>query len=343
MTTSLAIGPAGSFASYFIKSMITARTPPPRSLDLSGQTAIITGGYTGLGYECAAILLSQKLSHLIITVRNQTKGNGAASKLQDQYPNAKIECWFLDMLDYDSIQAFANQCNELSRIDMVVLNAGVVVGKFKPNENTKHEETFSVNYLSTALLSLLLLPVLRTKRPPHNQPSRLTIVGSGLALAASFPERKASVLFSAFDDEKYFNYMERYSTTKLLLLLFVSKLAEYVDADDVIINVSDPGYVDNPGLDRDLSGPMRVLMAAVRRLMAKSLKSGAWAYVDAVTVKGKSSHGGWVANWVVHAFPKIMYTGDGKKAGCKLWEETLAEFEWAGVRGILASMGKGST
>lgn len=37
-----------------------------------------------------------------------------------------------------------------------------------------------------------------------------------------------------------------------------------------------------------------------------------------------------------------MYSPEGKKAGDTLWEETLADLDWAGARGILAAMGKGN-
>lgn len=34
----------------------------------------------------------------------------------------------------------------------------------------------------------------------------------------------------------------------------------------------------------------------------------------------------------------MMYTGDGKQAMERLWNETMVEFEFAGARGILESM-----
>ncbi|KAL4940090.1 hypothetical protein BDV06DRAFT_230612 [Aspergillus oleicola] len=344
MATSLSLGPAGSFLCYFLKSMTTARSHQRIPLDLSNKTAIITGGNSGLGYECAAQLLTNNLSHLIITGRDEKKAAEAMKTLRARYPSATIELWSLDMLDYDSIKGFVRRCSELNRIDIVILNAGMFAGKFKVNGKTKHEECFSVNYLSTALLSVLLLPLLKEKRAPGagNEPSRLTLVGSGLALSAIFPERKGPNILTAFDNPSFFNTMERYNTTKLLLLFFVSKLSSFVNPSEVIINVADPGFVHTPGLDRNLMGFEQAMMGAFRYAVAKSLRDGAWAYVNAAVTKGARSHGGWVANWDIYPFPKIMYSPDGKAGGDKLWEETLDEFEWAGVRGILASMGKWS-
>ncbi|KAL4916377.1 hypothetical protein BDW62DRAFT_218736 [Aspergillus aurantiobrunneus] len=342
MLTSLELGPGGSFLSYFVKSLTSARTPPSSTgVDLTGQTAIITGGYTGLGYACAEILLKSNLSHLIITVRNETKGKEAAAKLQSVNPTTKIEVWLLDMLSYDSVQTFVQHCNKLDRIDFIILNAGVVSGQFTLNETTKHEETFQVNYLSTALLTILLLPVLKSKRTV-DKPSRITIVGSGLAVSAKFAERKAHSVIAAFDNPEYWAMTDRYSTTKLLLLPFISELAHYVDSSDVVVNVADPGFASNAGLDRNAPFVVKVVNGLMRALIARTVEAAAWTYVDAAVVKPITTHGSWIANWVVYPFPKVLYTPEGKRAGDKLWEETLAELEWANVRGILSPIGKGS-
>lgn len=41
-----------------------------------------------------------------------------------------------------------------------------------------------------------------------------------------------------------------------------------------------------------------------------------------------------------YRFPKVMYSPEGKQASDILWEETLEDLDWAGVRGILSAMGK---
>lgn len=302
MTTSSDLGPAGSFIPYFLKSITLSRFAKTTPLDLTGQTAIITGGYSGIGYKCAEILLSNKLSHLVITVRNERKGNEAAAKLRSLHPGATIEVWPLDMLSYASIQAFVTRCNDLPRIDFIILNAGMMSGEFSIHESTGHEVCFQVNYLSTALLTILLLPILKAKRnPKQDKPSRITLVGSGLALSAKFPERNSQSVIGAFDSQEYFSSVDRYSTTKLLLLIFISKLAPYVDPSDVVVNVVDPAFVATPGLDRNIPAYLRYINGLSRMLVARSIKAGAWAYVDTAVVKPSSTHGSWLANWEVHA------------------------------------------
>lgn len=302
MVTSSDLGPAGPFIFYFLKSLTVSRFAKTTPLDLTGQTAIITGGYSGIGYKCAEILLANKLSHLVITVRNEKKGNEAAAKLRNLHPGAKIEVRPLDMLSYDSIQAFVKRCNDdLPRIDFVILNAGMVSGEFSINQSTGHEVCFQVNYLSTALLTILLLPVLKAKRnTKQDKPSRITIVGSGLALSANFRERGSQSVIAAFDNREYFDSVDRYSTTKLLLLIFLSKLAPYVDPSDVVVNVVDPGFVATPGLDRNVSPLLRYINGLSRKLVGRSLYCGGWAYIDATVVKPDTTHGSWVSNWDVY-------------------------------------------
>ncbi|MCJ1405936.1 hypothetical protein MMC19_000001 [Ptychographa xylographoides] len=208
---------------------------------LSGKTAIITGGNTGLGNEAAFQLLDIELSLLILAVRSPERGEAAATKLRQLYPKANVEVWQLDMSSYDSILAFARRVEtQLSRIDIVLLNAGVIRMTFTTINSTGHEECLQVNYISTVLLAILLLPILKSKGPPDGQPAHLTIVSAALTLAAKFPNRDANPLLPSFDDPKTFDREEHYHSSKLLGHMFLWKLVDYVSADDVIVNLADP-------------------------------------------------------------------------------------------------------
>ena len=205
------------------------------------MTAIVTGGNTGLGYEAVLQLLGLKLTKLILAVRSLEKGGVAAAKFRKLYPKAAIEVWQLDMSSYPSIQAFASRVeSQLSRIDIVLLNAGGMKLEFTPNKSTGHEETVQVNYLSTVLLAMLLLPILKAKGKTGGQPARLTIVNAALTLAAKFPNRDANPLLVSFDNPKNFDHQETYNSSKLLAHIFLWTLVDYVSADDVIVNLADP-------------------------------------------------------------------------------------------------------
>ena len=273
---------------------------PSPSINLSEKVAIITGGNAGLGLEAASQLLSFKLSHLVLAVRSSKKGEAAARQLRLQYAKANIEVWPLDMSSIDSIQAFVRRVEiDLPRLDMVVLNAGINKPSFDTIRSTGHEETIQVNYLSTALLTILLLPILKSKSPPGTA-GRLSIISSGLALAAKFPNRNEVPFLPSFDDPKYFDPMYRYHASKVLAHMFLWKLVDYVSADDVIVNLPDPGFVKGTELGRDAAGWQKVATAVFAAVTARTKKVGASTYLDALLSKGPESHGCFIMSWQIH-------------------------------------------
>ena len=134
------------FPTFFYRTQFKEKQPRlPRDLDLSSQTAIITGANAGLGFECCKQLLALHLSHLILAVRTPAKGETAAAALRKQCPKAEIEVWQLDMCSYKSVQAFAQKVEkEATKVDIVVLNAGIVKSSYIPARETGHEESMQV-------------------------------------------------------------------------------------------------------------------------------------------------------------------------------------------------------
>ena len=292
-----------NLASSFIKSQLFHKNKlPPASVNLTEMVAIITGGGSGLGFHCCRQLLKLKLSHLIITARSPRKGEEARVKLLKEYPNAKIEVWELEMGSYESIQALAQRAGQLNRLDIAILNAGLVKVEFELNGSTGHEETIQINYLSTALLSILLLPVLKSKSP-KGSPGRLTIVGSGTAYFAAFPNRNEIPIIASFDKPPNPNKTaldpERYWVSKLLGHLFLVKLASYVSAEDVVVNIVEPGLCKGSQLNRESGGPVGLVMWMVKFFLGRTLEVGASTYVDAAVVKGKEAHGSYIADWEI--------------------------------------------
>ncbi|GAP92977.1 putative short-chain dehydrogenase reductase family [Rosellinia necatrix] len=332
-----------SFASVFYHNQFKAKPiwPSPNE-NLSGKTAIVTGGNTGLGFEAASQLLDLKLSYLILGCRSLERGELAVSKLREQHPGAKVEVWLLDMISYDSVQAFARRVDsELQRIDYVLLNAGVILMSLKKAPGTGHEEGLQVNYLSTMLLAILLLPILKAKGPPRGpgrQPAHLTVVSAALTLVAKFPNRNADPLFPSFGDPDTFDAQEHYHSNKLLAHMFLWNLVDYVSADDVIVNLADPAWCKGTELSRDAPAPMRAGAKVFGALTGRTQRVGASCFIDALINKGKESHGCFLMSWKIHPFAALLYTPEGHAVTERVWSETLAEFDFAAAHTILDSM-----
>lgn len=134
------------FPTIFYKTQFCERQAGlPDGLELSSKVAIVTGANVGLGFESAKQLLALKLSHLILAVRSVEKGEAAAARLRQEYPKAKVEVWKLDMCSYTSVQAFAARVDrDLTRLDIALLNAGLIKPTFEVVKETGHEESMQV-------------------------------------------------------------------------------------------------------------------------------------------------------------------------------------------------------
>jgi len=298
MVSSIDVEPPHSFGKVFVKSQFIFKPrPPPQGTDLGGRVVIVTGANSGLGLECCRQLLGLNLSHLIMTVRTPAKGEAEAAKLRAQHPKATVSVWSLDMASYSSIQAFARRIDtELERLDLVILNAGVSTGKLSIVPGTGHDETIQVNYLSTMLLTVLLLPLMKKKAAAAGAPGRISIVNSRTSGTCKFPNRDKVPLLPSFDDEAITPYdaQDRYGSSKLLGQMFVYKLMGYVSADDVVVNMAEPGLCKGTQLFRDLGPAAKMVFRAGMAVVARTVEQGVYGYLDAALVQGKESHGSFV-------------------------------------------------
>ncbi|KAH8688278.1 hypothetical protein BGZ61DRAFT_353005 [Ilyonectria robusta] len=320
----------------FISRQFIQTVPPiPKSVNFSGKTALITGSNAGLGFNCARQLLGLNLSHLILAVRSQSKGDAAAKTLQGQFPSAKIEVSLVDMSSYKSIVAFAKRCEALPRLDIAILNAALDRITYERSEETKHEVTFQVNYLSTALLALLLLPILKSKRETES-PAYLSLIGSDAAYWVDWKDPSCQSAFEVADNAAEFESFNAYKTSKLLLLMFVDKLSQHVPADQVVINVPNPGACNGTEFTDDHPFELkRFLFGLMIGMMARPVEVGARQYVHAVTTYGAESHGGFVSDGRLSVFPPIMYEESVRSLQETLWRETLKELEFVDPSSIL--------
>jgi NAD(P)-dependent dehydrogenase (short-subunit alcohol dehydrogenase family) len=301
-----------NFGPVFFQNQFRTRIELPTNQkypDVKGKCAIVTGSNTGLGFESARQLLSLGLSHLVMGVRSLERGNAAATKLRAANSSAEIEVWELDMESYDSIQAFVRNCQDnLSRIDIVILNAGLAPLQFATIPAIGHEKTIQVNHISTVFLTVLLLPVLKSNSKGQTPP-RITLVNSVTSHLCKFPNKSKRPLLSSFDDTAItpWNAEERYGVSKLLCQLFIVKLAESVNPEDVIINMVDPGLTKGTGLARDIKGLLTLAVKAFLSIAGRPVDRGAATYVDAVFGHGKESHGCFLMNCKISPYVTIRY------------------------------------
>lgn len=283
----------------FLYRQITAAPQAVRDVDLHGKTAIVTGSNCGVGLETSRQLLDLGVSRLILAVRDEEKGRTAAKQLLADRTNVMpdtVDVWKLDLSAYNSVVSFAERAgNELSRLDIAVLNAGMLPAKRTINASTGHDEIIQVNYISTALLALLLLPVAKKVRKYQPHPTRITLTLSEVACWARFPVGKDVPILAALDAPGTLadDTNDRMFVSKLLGHYFVHALAKKVPSSITVVNAASPGVIHDSQFNREtdqlLSG--KVAKAILRRV-GNTSAVGARMMTDAVVRHGDNEvHG----------------------------------------------------
>jgi NAD(P)-dependent dehydrogenase (short-subunit alcohol dehydrogenase family) len=178
-------------------------TPALPTTNFTGQTIIVTGSNSGLGFEAARHFGRLKASTVILAIRDIKKGEQAKELIayteSTHRPDIAscVQIWELDLAKYDFVKAFAKRVEDLECVDKVVENAGLYSTKFEMTE--ENEMSVTVNVVSTFLLALLLLPKLReTAKKTRTMPT-VSFTGSFVHWLTQFPERneKAGIFCNA--------------------------------------------------------------------------------------------------------------------------------------------------
>ncbi len=133
--------------------------------DLTGRTAFITGGYSGLGRETARAMAA-KGADIILSGRDDAKLAQAAKEIADE-TGAKVETLACDLSSQDSIRAAgADACARLDKIDLLINNAGVMACP-KGTTADGFETQFGTNHLGHFLLTAKLMSLVEKGQNPR--------------------------------------------------------------------------------------------------------------------------------------------------------------------------------
>ncbi|MBT4160304.1 MAG: SDR family NAD(P)-dependent oxidoreductase, partial [Gammaproteobacteria bacterium] len=95
-------------------------------IDMTGKTAIVTGGSAGLGIETIRVLAKQG-AKAVSVVRNLEKGQNAINSILESVPGADIDLVQLDLFDLESVKKGADViAAKYPKIDLLINNAGIM-------------------------------------------------------------------------------------------------------------------------------------------------------------------------------------------------------------------------
>jgi retinol dehydrogenase 12 len=305
----------GIVASFFYSQLFVNLPYPDASW--TGKTVIVTGANVGLGKEAARHFVRLGASKVILAVRSIEKGEDAKADIvasQSCYPDI-VEVWRLDLQDYDSVKAFANQCKGLERIDAVVENAGILAQDFRLVNG--HEATVETNVISTFLLALLLLPKLKETADRFSIKPYLVIISSDVHYIAKFNERKSPKIFDALKDKGMTDMNDRYPVTKLLEVCVVREWVQLYMSNDypIILNTVNPGLCHSE-LGREVGLPLMILQA----LCARTTEMGSRALVNAASA-GRDTHGEFMWDCRIKTPAQLVVGPEGPDLQKRVWDE----------------------
>lgn len=141
-----------------------------RGIDLSGRTAIVTGGASGIGLETARALAGAGAA-VTIASRDAVATAAAAHDINASIDAERVVPAVLDLASLASIRQFAEGWDDRP-LDLLIENAGIMACPFTRTAEG-FEMQIGVNHHGHFLLARLLLPALQRAAP-----SRLVVLSS---------------------------------------------------------------------------------------------------------------------------------------------------------------------
>jgi len=227
---------------------------------MSWKMCIVTGANSGIGKE-TALGLAQMGARVIMVCRNAEKGKAALEEIRRESGSSQVDLLIADMSSQASVRVLADRIQQkYPRLDVLVNNAGGATPA-RTLSADGIEMTLAANYLGPALLTLLLLDLLKA-----GAPSRIVNVSSSESQDARLDMNDLQ-----FERRKY-GAVAAYRQSKLLMNAFTFELARRLAGTGVTANCLHPGMVATNIWSATLIG--KLIMAVVKPFMLNS-KQGA--------------------------------------------------------------------
>jgi NAD(P)-dependent dehydrogenase (short-subunit alcohol dehydrogenase family) len=248
----------------------------PRALpNAAGKTVMVTGANAGIGYF-ASEQLAAAGAHVILGCRNPERAEAAFAAIRRRVPGARVEATPIDVSDSRSVIQAAETLLERDRLDVLMLNAGIVhPPATRATDACGNELVLSTNVIGHFQLAALAMPLLE-----RTAGSRVVSLGSLATMLSRFP----------LDDlqlEKSYTSWTAYAQSKIAVQVFGFELDRRLRASGsgVASLVAHPGYSTSgrtPGI-RGVNQPSRAKRFAdnLQAAWTQGKDHGAWSAVRA--------------------------------------------------------------
>ncbi|KAL4063549.1 hypothetical protein V8B97DRAFT_1520770 [Scleroderma yunnanense] len=315
------------------------KTFPICSGDVSSKVIMLTGSNVGIGLEAAVHFARMRPRLVLATCRDEEKCKRTREVILERTglnklpeDGAGVASLPLDLSTFDTVREFADRFAADALLDtqlnILVANAGVLVRNYARTRDN-WEVMLQVNYLSTALLSILMLPYL-IKSSSSDSPSRLVVVssvGHYLGSPRLAGAEKWSNILSTVNDEKFCGSFDHYFLSKVFEVMFVRELAARLpEHTPVVACTVNPGFCHSRLLRDTKTGWYSRLLAIIMNYspLSRSSEKGSRTLLHAA-IGGEDSaiHGRYLSSCKVVEESSYLFTPEGKVVSRKLWTETI--------------------
>ena len=237
-----------------------------------GRTAVVTGATGGLGYE-TALALAKAGSEVILSGRDDRKGQSAVEKISREVIGAKLSYEFLDLANLASIAEFAQRIHARQSLDLLINNAGVMALPRRQTTADGFEMQLGTNHLGHFALTARLMPLLRRASGPR------------VVSVSSLAHRTGSIDFDDLQGARVYSSWKAYGQSKLACLMFALELQRRSDAAgwNLISNAAHPGFARTNLFSSGPGGLLSLATDFVAPLFGHSAADGARPILFAAT------------------------------------------------------------
>lgn len=196
------------------------------------KTAIITGANSGIG-KITTLELAKRNYRVVMVCRNQKKAQAAKQEIAEETGNKNVQIEICDVSLMSNIRNSAKQIRETHpTIDLMVNNAGILPQSERQTTSEGLEMTFAVNHLAYFLLTLELMPALKSA-----DSSRIVNVASEAHRSGTFNPQNIQL-------ENDYSTVKAYGNSKLFNIMFTRQLHKELEETNISTYSLHPGVVN---------------------------------------------------------------------------------------------------
>jgi retinol dehydrogenase 12 len=187
--------------------------------DLRGKTVLITGANTGIGKETARVLAGMG-ANVILACRSRDRTQPTVDDIIRTTKNQNVRFLQLDLSSLDSVEDFSKRfLREYPRLDILILNAGIMMIPKRQLSAEGQETQFSTNHLAHFLLTNLLMKPLKAAG------------SSRVIVLSSMAHKWGEIHFNDLTLQNNYSDMRAYAQSKLANVMFARQLQKNFDRE----------------------------------------------------------------------------------------------------------------